>query len=40
MAAEEVELIRSSLAERFGPYTSADGALEIPGRTLVASASA
>jgi ubiquinone/menaquinone biosynthesis C-methylase UbiE len=32
--------IQASLAERFAPYTSADGALEIPGRTFVASASA
>ncbi len=38
--AEEMEQIKLSLAERFSPYTAPDGALEIPGRTLVASASA
>jgi SAM-dependent methyltransferase len=38
--AEKMEEIKTSLAERFAPYTAADGALEIPGRTLVASASA
>ena len=37
---EEIEEIRDSLAERFDPYTAADGTLEVPGRTLVASASA
>jgi len=36
----EIEQIKVSLAQRFAKYTSADGALEIPGRTLVASASA
>jgi SAM-dependent methyltransferase len=36
----EIEEVKLSLAERFAPYTSPDGALEIPGRTLVASASA
>jgi ubiquinone/menaquinone biosynthesis C-methylase UbiE len=35
----EIEQIRASLAERFAPYTSGDGTLEIPGRTLVARAS-
>ncbi len=35
---EEVARIRDSLAERFAPYTAADGSLEVPGRTLVASA--
>jgi ubiquinone/menaquinone biosynthesis C-methylase UbiE len=35
----EIEQIRVSLAERFAPYTAGDGALEIPGRTLVARAS-
>jgi ubiquinone/menaquinone biosynthesis C-methylase UbiE len=39
-AAVEIEEIRASLAERFAPYTCADGALEIPGRTLVAAATA
>jgi SAM-dependent methyltransferase len=38
--AAEIAEIEASLAERFGPYTAADGALEIPARTLVASASA
>jgi SAM-dependent methyltransferase len=36
----EIEEIRASLLERFAPYTSDQGALEIPARTLVASASA
>jgi SAM-dependent methyltransferase len=35
-----VEEIRTSLAERFAAYTSPDGALAIPARTLVARASA
>ena len=34
----EVDEIRTSLAARFAPYTSAEGTLEIPARTLVASA--
>ena len=38
--ASEIAEIEASLAERFAPYTAADGTLEIPGRTLVASASA
>jgi SAM-dependent methyltransferase len=38
--ATEIAEIERSLGERFAPYTSADGALEIPARTLVASASA
>jgi len=38
--AAELAEIKASLAQRFAPYTSAEGALEIPGRTLVASASA
>lgn len=36
----EIEQIRASLAERVAPYTSPDGALALPGRTLVACASA
>jgi SAM-dependent methyltransferase len=36
----EIEEIRASLAERFAPYTSEQGTLEIPGRTLVAAAEA
>jgi len=36
----EVAEIKASLAERFAPYTAADGSLEVPGRTLLASASA
>jgi len=36
----EVEQIKASLAERFAAYRAADGTLEVPGRTLVASASA
>jgi SAM-dependent methyltransferase len=38
--APEIAAIESSLAARFEPYTSADGALAIPARTLVAAASA
>jgi SAM-dependent methyltransferase len=38
--ADEIEAIRASLAERFAAYTAADGALEIPARTLMAAASA
>ncbi|HWX95507.1 MAG TPA: methyltransferase domain-containing protein [Solirubrobacteraceae bacterium] len=38
--AAEIEDIESSLAERFAPYTMPDGTLQIPGRTLLASASA
>jgi SAM-dependent methyltransferase len=36
----EIQEIRQSLSARFQPYTSADGALAIPARSLVASASA
>jgi hypothetical protein len=36
----EVLEIKASLAARFAPYTSQAGALEIPARTLVASATA
>jgi ubiquinone/menaquinone biosynthesis C-methylase UbiE len=36
----EIEEIEQSLAERFAPYTAADGTLAIPARTLLASASA
>jgi ubiquinone/menaquinone biosynthesis C-methylase UbiE len=36
----EIVEIRAGLQARLGPYMSADGMLEIPGRTLVASASA
>jgi SAM-dependent methyltransferase len=38
--ADEVAEIRESLSARFAPYASADGALEIPGRTLLAHADA
>jgi ubiquinone/menaquinone biosynthesis C-methylase UbiE len=38
--ADEIAQIEASLAERFAPYTVADGALEIPARTLLASAEA
>ena len=38
--AAEMDQIKASLAERFAPYTAADGTLEIPGRTLVLAASA
>jgi len=36
----EIEEIRRSLQERFAPYTEPGGALAVPGRTLVACASA
>jgi SAM-dependent methyltransferase len=36
----EIEQIKHSLAERFAPYTAADGTLAIPARTLLARASA
>ena len=38
--AAEMDEIQASLAERFAPYTALDGTLEVPGRTLVATASA
>jgi ubiquinone/menaquinone biosynthesis C-methylase UbiE len=38
--APEIVEIKASLAERFAPYTDSDGTMEIPGRTLLASASA
>ncbi len=38
--AAEIAEIETSLAERFAPYTRAAGTLEIPARTLVASAGA
>jgi SAM-dependent methyltransferase len=37
---DEVEQIQAAVKERFKPYEAADGTLDIPGRTLVASASA
>jgi ubiquinone/menaquinone biosynthesis C-methylase UbiE len=36
----EIDQIKASLAERFAPYEAGDGGLAIPGRTLVASATA
>jgi SAM-dependent methyltransferase len=36
----EVEEIRVAVKQRFAPYEAADGTLDIPGRTLVASAGA
>jgi SAM-dependent methyltransferase len=36
----EIEQIRASLAQRLEPHTAGDGSLEVPGRTLVAVASA
>jgi SAM-dependent methyltransferase len=38
--AVEIAAIEASLAARLAPFTAADGALEIPGRTIVAVASA
>ncbi len=37
---DEIEQIKQALAERFAPFAAADGSLAIPGRTLVAHASA
>src|SRR5207249_9732175 len=37
---EEAVEIAGALRERFLPYTRPDGSLRVPGRTLVASASA
>jgi SAM-dependent methyltransferase len=39
-AAPEIAEIEAALADRFAPYTAADGTLAIPARTLVACASA
>jgi ubiquinone/menaquinone biosynthesis C-methylase UbiE len=39
-SAEEVEQIRASLAVRLAPHAAADGTLAVPGRSLVATASA
>jgi SAM-dependent methyltransferase len=36
----EIDAIRASLQERFAGFTAADGTLQIPARTLVASATA
>ena len=36
----EVAAIRASLTERFAPFTAEDGTLGVPGRTLLACASA
>jgi SAM-dependent methyltransferase len=36
----QIGKIKASLAERFAPYTRPDGTIQIPGRTLLASASA
>ena len=36
----EIAAIEAGLAERFAPFTAADGTLEVPGRTLLASAEA
>jgi hypothetical protein len=36
----EVAQIKAALAARFAPYANADGALDVPGRTLVAVATA
>jgi len=37
---QEIAAIEASLAARFAPYTAADGTLEIPARTLLATAEA
>jgi SAM-dependent methyltransferase len=36
----EIEEIEQAVRERFAPYEAADGSLEVPARTIVASASA
>jgi len=38
--AAEIEEIRAAIAERFAPFAAADGSLQVPARTLVASAAA
>jgi len=38
--ADELAEIRDALAESFARFASSDGSLEIPARTLVASATA
>jgi SAM-dependent methyltransferase len=38
--AKEIERLRSDVAARLAPYTASDGSLSIPGRSLVAVASA
>jgi SAM-dependent methyltransferase len=38
--AEEIEGLRGAIQERLRPYTALDGSLDIPGRSLVATASA
>jgi SAM-dependent methyltransferase len=40
LPAKRIEQVRSSLQERFAPYTAPDGSLAIPMRTLVAIATA
>jgi hypothetical protein len=37
---KEIEEIQAALRARFAPFQAADGSLDIPARTLVASASA
>jgi SAM-dependent methyltransferase len=37
---QEIAEIEAALAERFAPYTAADGTLQIPARALLAAASA
>lgn len=39
-SAKEVELLRAEVAVRLAPHTESDGSLSIPGRSLVAVASA
>jgi SAM-dependent methyltransferase len=39
-SAKEVELLRAEVAARLAPHTESDGSLSIPGRSLVAVASA
>jgi SAM-dependent methyltransferase len=38
LSAEDIEQVRAGLEQRFGPFTDASGALQIPGRALGAAA--
>ncbi|HUA10879.1 MAG TPA: methyltransferase domain-containing protein [Solirubrobacteraceae bacterium] len=40
LPSEQIDELRASLARRLAPFTAPDGSLSLPGRTLVAAASA
>ncbi len=40
LPADQIDEMRASLAERLAPFTADDGSVSVPGRTLVAVASA